>query len=141
MKILLYPVISCLITFNQPVTPEVIYDYKDCKEIEFQVNSVSHWQPLIQKYFREEDVIKVSRIMFCESSGRSKAVGYNTNGTTDVGLMQINDSTYDWISQKLGWYGDRKDPDFNLKMSSWLFYKSGEHHWNSSAKCWKDRND
>ena len=141
MKILLYPVISCLITFNQPVTPEVINDYRVCKKIEFQVNSVSYWQPLIQKYFREEDVIKVSRIMFCESSGRSKAVGYNTNGTTDVGLMQINDSTYDWISQKLGWYGDRKDPDFNLKMSSWLFYKSGEHHWNSSAKCWKDNND
>ena len=138
MKILLYPVISCLVTCNQTITPEIINDYRECKKIEFQVNSVSSWQPLIQKYFREEDVIKVSRIMFCESSGRSKAVGYNTNGTTDVGLMQINDSTYDWISQKLGWYGDRTDPDFNLKMSSWLFYKSGEHHWNSSAKCWKE---
>ena len=114
MKILLYPVISCLVTFNQTITPEIINDYRECKKIEFQVNSVSSWQPLIQKYFREEDVIKISRIMFCESSGRSKAVGYNTNGTTDVGLMQINDSTYDWISQKLGWYGDRTDPDFNL---------------------------
>ena len=110
MKILLYPVISCLITFNQPVTPEVIYDYKDCKKIEFQVNSVSHWQPLIQKYFREEDVIKVSRIMFCESSGRSKAVGYNTNGTTDVGLMQIRlDFTKTWVVWR------QKRPRFQLK--------------------------
>ena len=140
MKILLYPIISCLSTISQPVTPEIIQDYRECKKIEFQVETVSAWQPLIEKYFKQEDYIEVSRIIFCESSGRAKAVGTNTNGTRDIGLMQLNDSTYDWISNKLGWFGDRKNPEFNLKMSSWLYYKSGNHHWNSSGKCWKEKN-
>lgn len=139
MKILLNPLISCLTLFSQPVTPDIIQDYKECKQIEFQVESVSAWQPLILKYFKQEDQIEVSRIMFCESSGRSKVVNSNSNGTKDIGLMQINDTTYEWISNKLGWFGDRTDPEFNLKMSSWLYYKSGNHHWNSSKICWGDK--
>ena len=104
------------------------------------METVSAWQPLIEKHFKQEDYIEVSRIIFCEPSGRANAVGTNTNGTRDIGLMQLNDSTYDWISNKLGWFGDRKNPEFNLKMSSWLYYKSGNHHWNSSGKCWKEKN-
>ena len=137
MKLLINPLISCLTLFSQPVTPDIIQDYKECKKVEFQVSSVSNWHPLILSYFREEDIVEVSRIIFCESSGRAKAVGRNTNGTVDIGLMQINDKTYKWISEKLDWFGDRKDPSFNLKMSAWLYYKSGNHHWNSSRFCWE----
>ena len=139
MKILLNPLISCLTLFSQPITTDIIQDYKACKQIEFQVESVSVWLPLIEKYFRQEDHVEVSRIIFCESSGRSRAENVNSNGTKDIGLMQINDTTYDWISNKLGWYGERKDPEFNLKMSSWLYYKSGSHHWNSSKICWGEK--
>ncbi len=137
IKLVLSPLMSCLTAFSQPITPDIIQDYKECKQIVFQVDAVSAWLPLIDKYFKQEDQIEVSRIMFCESSGRSKVVNTNSNGSRDIGLMQLNDKTYDWISNKLGWFGDRKDPEFNLKMSSWLYYKSGSHHWNSSKSCWK----
>ena len=141
MKILLHPIISCLVSISQPITPEVIQDYKECKKIEFQVESVSSWQPLINKYFRHEDYIEVSRIIYCESRGKATAVGTNKDGSKDIGLMQLNDRTYNWISDKLDWEGDRTDPEFNLKMSSWLYYKSGNHHWNPSRFCWEGEHE
>ena len=54
MKILLHPIISCLVSLSQPITPDIILDYKECKKIEFQVETVSVWQPLIEKYFKQE---------------------------------------------------------------------------------------
>jgi hypothetical protein len=49
MKILLNPLISCLTLFSQPITTDIIQDYKECKQIEFQVESVSVWLPLNEK--------------------------------------------------------------------------------------------
>ncbi|BCV04836.1 MAG: hypothetical protein CM15mV92_080 [Caudoviricetes sp.] len=88
MRILLNPLISCLTLVSQPITPDIIQDYKECKQIEFQVESVSVWLPLIDKYFKQEDHVEVSRIIFCESSGRSKVENSNSNGTKDIGLCR-----------------------------------------------------
>ena len=89
MKILLNPLISCLTLFSQPITTDIIQEYKECKQIEFQVESVSVWLPLIEKYFRQEDHVEVSRIIFCESSGRSRAENVNSNATKTLILFAL----------------------------------------------------
>ena len=89
MKILLNPLISCLTLFGQPITTDIIQEYKECKQIEFQVESVSVWLPLIEKYFRQEDHVEVSRIIFCESSGRSRAENVNSNATKTLILFAL----------------------------------------------------
>mgnify|MGYP003154888940 FL=1 len=76
------------------------------------------------------------RIIFCESSGRSNAVGKNTNGTRDVGLWQFNDETWRWLKPKLKIQDDRFDAETSTAVASWLVYNDGWFHWNSSKHCW-----
>ena len=137
MTYLLAPLMSCLIA--TPLTPNGIDEYRECKKVEIQIDTVRHWQPLIEFYFKEEDVIQAMRIVFCESTGYASAIGNNTNGTQDKGLWQFNDKTFDWLKNKLtnmtgSW--NRLDPTFSTKLASWLVYNDGWYHWNSSKHCW-----
>lgn len=136
IKFALSPLMSCIVALSQPITPEIIQDYKACKVAEMQVASVTNWRPLIEKYFKPEDVEKAMRIVFCESSGRSYAVGNNTNGTRDVGLWQFNDDTWAWLKPKLKIKKDRYDAETSTAVASWLVYNDGWYHWNSSKHCW-----
>ena len=137
MNFLLAPLMSCLIA--TPLTPKGLDEYKDCKKVELQIEAVSHWQPLIEFYFKEEDVIRAMRIVYCESTGYSNAVGINKDGSKDIGLFQFNDRTFTWLKNKLtrmtgSW--NRLDPIFSTKLASWLVYNDGWYHWNSSKHCW-----
>lgn len=135
---------SCLLATN-PYTVD-IKDYIACRVIETKIESVSHWQPLVEEYFKEEDVARAMLIIYCESRGYSKAVGKNKNGTYDVGLWQFNDSTWlDWLKPKLKLTSSRYNPRVSTAVASWVVYNdtqnkygNGWYHWNSSKHCWGD---
>mgnify|MGYP003131471041 FL=1 len=137
IPLLLSTLISCTTPTSE--TPLEFSQYIDCRKGQQQVQVVQDWQPLIEKYFKAEDVNKAMRIIFCESSGRSNAVGINTNGTRDVGLWQFNDDTWDWLKGKLKIKKDRYDPETSTAVASWLVYNDGWFHWNSSKHCWGNK--
>jgi|TARA_R110000765_G_scaffold68549_2_gene132494 hypothetical protein len=132
-------IIGCL--FPMFLTPDLLSDYKECREVKNQVQYVEQWHSLISTYFKPEDVIQGMTIVYCESKGKETAVGRNTNGTTDVGLWQFNDNTWAWLKPKLGIINDRKNPITSTKIAAWLVYNDGWHHWNSSKHCWKGHNN
>ena len=117
-------------------TPVSLREYHNCKLVERQIEVVADWQPLIEKYFKKEDVIKALRIIYCESRGKSTAVGINKDGSKDVGLWQFNDNTWNWLKPKLKITGNRMDPLLSTKVAKWLVYNDGWYHWNSSKHCW-----
>ena len=137
IPLLLSTLISCTTPTSE--TPLEFSQYIDCRRGQQQVQVVQDWQPLIEKYFKAEDVSKAMRIIFCESSGRSNAVGINTNGTRDIGLWQFNDDTWDWLKEKLKIKKNRYDPETSTAVASWLVYNDGWFHWNSSKHCWGNK--
>ena len=125
----------CLVPISE--TPESIMSYVDCRRHEKKIEHVIEWEPLVTEYFKEEDIPQALLIIYCESSGRPKAVGLNRNGTRDIGLWQFNDNTWAWLSDKLNIQGSRYDPRVSTRYAAWLYYNDGNHHWNSSSKCWR----
>jgi len=132
-------IVGCL--FPMFLTPDLLSEYKECREVKNQVQYVEQWHSLISTYFKPEDVIQGMTIVYCESRGKETAVGRNTNGTTDVGLWQFNDDTWAWLKPKLGIINNRKNPITSTKIAAWLVYNDGWHHWNSSKHCWKGHNN
>jgi hypothetical protein len=80
------------------------------------------------------------RIMKCESdnhqygkTGQVLMVA-NTNGSVDVGVMQINVSIWGAKAKELG-YDLTKEGD-NIAMGQWIYSNYGTEPWYLSAKCW-----
>ena len=128
-------IVGCL--FPMFLTPDLLSEYVECREVEVQVQYVEQWHSLISTYFEPEDVVQAMTIVYCESRGKETAVGRNTNGTDDVGLWQFNDDTWAWLKPKLDIISNRKNPIISTKIAAWLVYNDGWHHWNSSKHCWK----
>ncbi len=106
---------------------------KQCELIEV----VQEWIPLITNYFQAQDEALALTVLYCESSGREKATGYNKDGSLDQGLFQFNNRTEKWLEDDI--YNkdlDMYDPETNIKAARWLSYYDGWHHWNSSKHCW-----
>jgi hypothetical protein len=122
-------------------TPADMTEYRECRETKYMVYSVEEWLPTIQSYFKDEDVIRAAKVIYCESSGRPTVIGVNKDGTHDVGLWQFNDNTWTWLKSKLGIIGERTNPEVATRYAAWLVYNDGWHHWNSSKKCWKGTNN
>ena len=135
LKILIAPIMSCLITTAPTVNQ--LQDYFICKDLTENIYAVSKWKPLLEKHFKKEDINKALLIIYCESSGVVNAVGNNTNGTQDRGLWQFNDHTWEWLTPKLNIKNNRFDAEVSTQVASWLIYNDGWHHWNSSKHCWK----
>jgi len=143
IKLILSPLMSCILaTYPHPADIE---NYIACQVVETKLESVSRWQPLIEEYFKEEDVARAMLIVYCESRGKEKAVGKNKDGTFDVGLWQFNDNTWAWLKPKLNITSSRYNPKVSTAVASWLVYNdtqnkygNGWYHWNSSKHCWGD---
>ena len=127
--------VSCLVPLL--LTTDNISEYKDCLNTVSKVEYVIEHTELVQRYFKEEDILRALGVIYCESSGKAAAVGTNTNGTQDVGLWQFNDDTWAWLKDKLGIINDRFSKETSTAVASWLVYNDGWHHWNSSKHCWK----
>ena len=117
-----------------------IKEYQHCRETNVKVEYVKKWQPTIEQYFEEEDVLQAMLIIYCESRGKPNAVGINKDNTKDIGLWQFNDRTWKWLSDKLDIKSSRTNPRVSTAVASWLVYNDGWHHWNSSKHCWKGNN-
>lgn len=67
-----------------------------------------------------------------ESRGNAAAVGWNRNGTYDVGLMQINSS---WYAQGLRpWWSGLGHPCVNVAAAAWILRQCVDDHgytWNA----------
>ena len=127
--------VGCLVPLL--LTTDNISEYKDCLNTVSKVEYVIEHTELVQRYFKEEDILRALGVIYCESSGKAAAVGTNTNGTQDVGLWQFNDDTWAWLKDKLGIINDRFSKETSTAVASWLVYNDGWHHWNSSKHCWK----
>ena len=127
-------IILCL--FIQTPTPSDMSDYIACKDVEEKIQYVTEWHDVIAEYFEPEDILQAMLVVFCESSGYANAVGTNTDGTNDVGLWQVNDNTWAWLTPKLNIKESRSNPIVSTRIASWLVYNDGWHHWNSSKGCW-----
>ena len=128
-------ILSCSLTVVLP-TVDDFTEYIQCRNIARKIEYVQKWEPLVSKYFKQEDIPKALTIIYCESSGRYDAVGINTNGTRDIGLWQFNDNTWTWLTNKLNITSNRYNPEVTTAVAAWLVYNDGWHHWNSSKRCW-----
>ena len=131
--------VGCLVPLL--LTTDNISEFKDCYDTANKVEYVLEHTELVQRYFKEEDILRALGIIYCESSGKAEAVGNNTNGTQDVGLWQFNDDTWAWLTPKLGILEDRTNTETSTAVAAWLVYNDGWHHWNSSKHCWKGTNN
>ncbi len=127
--------IAC--TFLSPITPEILIDYKECRDRNEIIVAMEEYIPLFSEYFKKEDLETALRISWCESRGKPTAVGVNKDGTKDVGLWQFNDNTWAWLTPKLKITSDRTNVKVSTAVASWLFYNDGSHHWKPSKFCWR----
>jgi len=131
---LVAPLLSCLLP--NTLTPDTLDSYRVCQEQSLIIEHVIEWQPLVEKYFDDADVVKALTIIYCESSGRPSAINSNSNESKDIGLFQFNDFTWNWLKEKLKIKDTRYNPETNVAVASWLVYNDGWFHWNASKKCW-----
>lgn len=68
----------------------------------------TNWDDELKEYTKElckENDLEYNRVLaiiWNESRFQADATGYNTNGTKDYGLMQLNDVTFDFLSERIG---------------------------------------
>ncbi len=101
------------------------------------IEEVQEWIPLINIHFVEDEALALT-VLYCESSGREKVIGRNTNGSYDTGLFQINSETEKWLENSI--YNKKLDmlnAETNVKSASWIVRNIGDWSWwNSSKHCW-----
>jgi hypothetical protein len=101
------------------------------------IPSVGEIETKVRAYFRHTPML--AEVARCESHFRhfntdgTLRAGYNTNGTKDVGVMQINTI----------WHEKAKDLGFdlstlkgNMDFAKWLYDRQGLQPWMSSSRCW-----
>jgi soluble lytic murein transglycosylase-like protein len=124
--------IGCSLFLQTVITEQSIDDYFLCNHLQ----DVKQWYYKTEQHFGDETLFALA-VMSCESDGRAKATGYNTDGTFDQGLFQFNSKTERWLEKDI--YNkelDMYDVETNIKTARWLSFYDGWHHWNSSKHCW-----
>jgi soluble lytic murein transglycosylase-like protein len=125
--------IGCSLLLQVVITEQSIDDYFLCNHLQ----DVKQWYYKTEQHFGDETLFALA-VMSCESDGRAKATGYNTDGSIDQGLFQFNNRTEKWLEKDI--YNkelDMYDVETNIKAARWLSFYDGWHHWNSSKQCWK----
>lgn len=90
--------------------------------------TVEFWRPVVEQYFRANDVGWALAIIKCESGGNPDA---KNKYSTASGLFQHLASYWSERSVKAGWAGhDVFDPEANIAVAAWLLYEGGgKSHW------------
>ncbi|MDF2841678.1 MAG: Soluble lytic murein transglycosylase and related regulatory protein [Herbinix sp.] len=89
---------------------------KDRRHRKYDIPLSSELQRYVYDVCKEYDNVRpklVFSVLDKESDFDFDAVGYNDNGTKDVGGMQINSSNHKWLTKKLG-VTDFFDPKQNI---------------------------
>lgn len=95
-------------------------------------------QQLVDIYFLPEDRAWAFRVAFCESSALPSDT-YSNSVSTALAVGWFQHISRYWLERSVasGWQGyDIFDTEPNVAVAAWLFYESGDHHWNPSKKCW-----
>jgi len=124
--------IGCSLFLQTVITEQSIDDYFLCNHLQ----DVKQWYYKTEQHFGDDTLFALA-VMSCESDGRAKATGYNTDGSIDQGLFQFNNITEKWLEKDI--YNkelDMYDVETNIKAARWLSFYDGWHHWNSSKHCW-----
>ena len=126
--------IGCSLLLGDGVlTEQSIDDYLLCNHLQ----DVKQWYGLTYRYF-EDDTLFALAVMSCESDGREKVTGYNTDGSYDSGLFQVNSKTEEWLETSI--YNkelDMLNAETNVMAASWIVRNIGDWSWwNSSKHCW-----
>ena len=126
--------IGCSLLLGDGVlTEQSIDDYLLCNHLQ----DVKGWYALTHRYF-EDDTLFALAVMSCESDGREKVTGYNTDGSYDSGLFQVNSKTEEWLETSI--YNkelDMLNAETNVMAASWIVRNIGDWSWwNSSKHCW-----
>jgi len=89
---------------------------------------VEQWRPLVEKYFRPEDVEKALYVMNIESGGQPGALG---DGVASGGLFQLNDQ-----GLGAGMTNEQKfDPETNIRVAAQAVYGgSGWRPWGEGTE-------
>ena len=95
-------------------------------------------QQLVDMYFLPEDRAWALKVAACESSAKPTDTYSNAvSSALAVGWFQHLSRFWLQRSELAGWYGyDIFDTEPNVAVAAWLFYSSGDHHWNPSKSCW-----
>ena len=93
---------------------------------------------LVDIYFEPEDRAWALKVAECESSAKPTDTYSNAvSHALAVGWFQHLSKFWLQRSEMAGWYGyDIFDTEPNVAVAAWLFYSSGDHHWNPSKSCW-----
>ncbi len=96
---------------------------------------VERWRPLVQKYFRAEDVDRAMAVIRCESGGDPRAANPRSSAR---GLFQHLARLWPKRAAAAGRPGaDIFNPEDNVVVAAWLVYHGGGwSHWNPSRSCW-----
>ena len=112
-------------------------------EIDWQHNWMNWEEPptlqeLVDIYFLPEDREWALKVAFCESSGLpSDSYSNSVSSALAVGWFQHLSKFWLDRSTAAGWRGyDIFDTEPNVAVAAWLFYRSGDSHWNPSKACW-----
>lgn len=90
--------------------------------------AVEKRRPLVEKYFKPEDVEKALRVIQGESGGNEKASG---DGGHSIGLFQLNDAGGLGTGMSVE---ERQDPETNIKVAAQAVYGgSGWKPWGEGA--------
>ena len=139
--------IACALA--SPITPDSLNFYWDCKKHNEMIYHMEDYVDLFHEYFEDpEDLGKILRIAFCESSGKPTAYNENKDGSNDLGILQFNNRTWwDWLAPKLKITSERTDVRVSVAVASWLIkndtvnkYGHGWYHWYPSRSCWDLKN-
>lgn len=74
-----------------------------------------------KKYHYDPDYLRA--IAQKESNFNPKAIGYNNDGSRDIGLMQINTSNIEWLKRTFPTISIKKllsDPCFNIQVGGYI---------------------
>ncbi len=93
------------------------------------------WEPLLAEYGLP--VKWASGIMWRESRCSERVVSKpNNNGTTDIGLMQIN-SSWRTVTQAICKTNNHREAlrhaRCNLRVAKYLYSQGGKHHWRGTS--------
>ena len=100
-----------------------------------EVRSCPKWEPLIAEYGLP--VKWASQVMWRESRCTERVVSKpNSNGTTDIGLMQIN-SSWRTVTQAICKTKNQRQAlrhaRCNLAVARYLYSQGGKHHWRTNS--------
>ena len=86
-----------------------------------QLFAESCWQSAAERYGIHETILRA--IAVTESSMNPQAINHNTNGSVDVGLMQINSQWFSRLSEKGVQSNDLWNPCTNIHVGAWILAK------------------